>query len=133
MELRDSLLDVGTYDRPRVSREDGCLVGSRCRACGAASWPSRAVCHRCGSPSTHETLLGPDGTLTSYTVVWVPRPGIEAPYTIGEVAVSGGVTVFAHVHGLPDGATVPLPGRIVVAAEERVPPFWFEPAPAEQS
>jgi uncharacterized OB-fold protein len=128
VELRDSFGDVGTLERPRVSRDDGCLVGSRCDACGTASWPSRAVCHRCVSSATRETLLGPEGTLTSYTRVWVPRPGIEAPYTIGEVAVAGGVTVFAHVHGLAEGATVPQPGRVVVGSEDSVPPFWFEPS-----
>jgi len=130
VELRDSLLDVGTFDRPRLSREDGRLVGSCCRDCGATSWPSRALCHRCGSASVHETLIGPEGTLVSYTVVWVPRPGIEAPYTIGEVELPERVTVFAHIHGVADGASVPLPVRLAVADEGHVPPFHFEVATA---
>jgi uncharacterized OB-fold protein len=129
VELRDSLLHVDTHDRLRLSRVDRRLVGARCRSCGAAAWPSRAVCHVCGSIDVGEVLLEPTGTLVTFTTVWVSRPGLEAPYTLGQVMLDDHVGLFAHVRGLPDDARVPLRVRLSVAPSEAdVPPFWFEPA-----
>lgn len=68
------------------------------------------------------------GTLSTYTVVWVARPGIDVPYTLGQVKLDDGPLVFGHVRGLGAGAHVPLRVRLAVASEETAfPPFWFEP------
>ena len=69
--------------------------------------------------------------LVSHTTVWVSRPGLEAPYTLGEVALEGGVNLYAHVRGLPEETTVPFPVRLVLGQENEVPAFWFEPDPSE--
>lgn len=116
-------------ERPRLDRAGGVLVGSRCGDCGAQSWPGRAVCSRCGSDDVVTHALPDVGTLTSYTRVWVERPGLPTPYVLGQVDLGRGATVFAHLRGLPDGAEVPLEVRPVLAADPAaVPRFWFEPA-----
>ena len=131
MGLSQALDAPSTQDRERVDREGGRLVGTRCRACGAHSWPGRAVCHRCGSADGEHATLSPEGRVVTYTTVHVPRPGLEPPYVLGQVDLPEGVLVFAHLRDLPDDATVPLPVRIVMAPEEdAVPPFWFEPMEA---
>lgn len=128
MELTGATEMPATAERTRIDGELGALVGSRCTDCSAVSWPSRAICHRCGMPAMREMVFSADGQLLTYTTVWVARPGIEPPYTIGQVKLYDGPLVFAHVRGLVEGTTVPTPVRMVVSPEPAaVPPFWFEP------
>lgn len=120
-----------TSERTRIDRALGALVGSRCDDCGAVSWPSRAVCHLCGMSSMRETEFSSDGQLLTYTTVWIARPGIEPPYTIGQIKLDDGPLVFGHVRGLAQGTIVPVPVQLVVSPETAsIPPFWFEPAGA---
>ncbi|MHB1468954.1 MAG: Zn-ribbon domain-containing OB-fold protein [Solirubrobacteraceae bacterium] len=130
-DLSRALAATPSRERKRFDWDASRLVGSRCEDCGAVSWPARAVCHRCGSAHTAELVLSQAGSLVTYTTVWVPLPGIEAPYTLGQVDLPDGVRVFAHVHNLKDGTLVPSPVTLVRAEEpESIPPFWFEPTEA---
>jgi uncharacterized protein len=116
--------------RVDVEAEGGTLVASRCADCGATSWPSRAICSACGSPLVDAVRLPRTGSLTSFTRVWVPRGDLPVPYVLGQVAFGAGATVFAHVRGLDEAATVPAPVRVVLSDDpDAVPRFWFEPAP----
>lgn len=127
MALTPALEVPGSAGRPRLDASASRLIGSRCDACGAVSWPSRAICHRCGAVRMIETTFAGTGTLLTYTTVWVGRPGIPPPYTLGQVKLDDGPLVFGHVRGLPDDAHVPIPVRTAVAAaESAVPRFWFE-------
>ncbi len=75
-----------------------------------------------------QTAFSGSGQLLTYTTVWVPRPGLEPPYTLGQVKLGDGPVVFGHVRRLPDEARVPVAVRLVTAADpEAVPMFWFEP------
>jgi len=131
VELTVALELPQTGSRPRVDRRNGVLVGSRCDECGANSWPARAVCHRCGAPVMREHSFSARGTLLTYTTVWVPRPGLEPPYTIGQVKLEDGPLVFGHIRGLADGTPVPAAVQLALADElPAVPPFWFEPEEA---
>jgi uncharacterized OB-fold protein len=124
----------GTLQRPRFDAAAGALLGSRCSACGATAWPSRAVCHRCRSATEISTALARTGRLLTYTEVWVERPGLKPPYLIGQVRLDDGTLLFGHVRGLPGGARVPLPVTVVVGAERDTPPFWFDAGePASRS
>jgi uncharacterized protein len=128
MELTAALDFPASHERARVDRQTGRLVGSRCSDCGAVSWPSRSVCHRCGRALMEEVAFGAGGALQSFTTVWVGREGIEAPYTLGQVKLDDGPLVFGHVRTLADDAHVPVRVQLVVAAaEDAFPPFWFEP------
>jgi uncharacterized protein len=114
--------------RRRFDPVAGRLIGSRCLVCGATSWPLRAICQRCGSADTEERTLGDRGTLVTYTTVWVPRPGLQAPYVLGQVDLDDGVRIFTHGRELTDGAKVPMPVRLEFDADpEALPPFWFVP------
>jgi uncharacterized OB-fold protein len=117
-----------TGARPRLDRAAGRLVGSRCTRCGTRSWPARAICSACGADGLGLEPLPATGALLSYTTVWVPRRGIAPPYVLGQVDLGDGATVFAHVRGLPEAATVPLAVRVVLAADGEVPSFWFRPS-----
>jgi uncharacterized OB-fold protein len=128
MELTQALESTPTGERERLDRASGRLRGSRCRDCDAVSWPARAVCHRCGSAAAEPLELTDRGQLITHTTVWVSRPGLEAPFTLGQIELPEGVTVFGHVRELEATDLVPLPVRMVLAAEaDEVPPFWFEP------
>jgi uncharacterized OB-fold protein len=66
------------------------------------------------------------GDLTAHTTAWVPRPGIQAPYTLGLIRLTEDVLVLAHVRGLDDVIGPPHPVRIVFPASAAEPvPFWF--------
>lgn len=117
-----------TADRPRLDREGGRLAGSRCQACGTPSFPARAICHHCASADLEPEAFAPTGTLLSYTIVWVSRPGLEAPYSIGHVRLDdNGPQVFAHLRALDSEQKVPLPVTLTIAEVGAVPPYWFEP------
>jgi uncharacterized OB-fold protein len=109
-------------------RHDGkTLVGSRCRACAAASFPARAVCHRCGAAALAGEPFARTGELITYTTVHVERPGLPAPYTLGQIRLDdAGPLVFGQVRGLPaDPGTGPRVG-VVIAPEGQMPRYWFE-------
>jgi len=126
--------DVPAFaERPRVDRSRGCLIGSRCDACSATSWPARAVCHRCGRAKPATVELSRVGTLLTYTTVAIGRPGVPAPYVLGQVRLDDGPVVFGHVRDLDDGAAVPLAVRIVIGADELATPwYWFSAASHEE-
>jgi uncharacterized OB-fold protein len=131
MEL-SAVADVGTLQRARFDFERELLVGTRCRACGTPSWPGRAVCFHCGSGDAEETEFSRTGTLTTYTVVWISRSRLGAPYSLGQVALDDGVSLYAHVRGLEDGARVPLRVRLVLdGGPSAFPAFWFVPGGRE--
>ncbi|HEY0448248.1 Zn-ribbon domain-containing OB-fold protein [Actinophytocola sp.] len=114
--------------RPRLDHEAGRLVGTRCGNCGAVSWPGRPVCQRCGAVDAREIALSDEGTLITYTTVWVRRPGLPTPYVLGQVDLADGVRIFAHGRGLTEEHRVPLPVRLVLLDDpDAVPPFVFEP------
>jgi uncharacterized OB-fold protein len=126
VELSAALEVPPSRERRRFDRAAGRLVGSRCAECGATSWPRRAVCHSCGAPAPGEVSFEPSGTLITHTRVWVARHGLDSPYSVGQVRLADGPTIFAHVRGLPDGVKVPLEVRLAFSEDESaIPPFWF--------
>lgn len=115
-------------ERDRIDRGRNLLVGSRCAGCNATSWPGRTGCHRCGKIAMEPEAFSASGALLTCTTVWVGRPGLEPPYTLGQVKLDGGPLVFAHVRCLSAETTMPVDVRLVVSDDpDAVPPFWFEP------
>jgi hypothetical protein len=118
--------------RARFDAEAGVLVGSLCSVCGARSWPARAACARCGSVAVSQAPLPRQGSLVSYTTVWVARPGLSTPYVLGQADFGDGASVFAHVRGLDSDIRVPAPVRAVISTDESaVPRFWLTPDDGE--
>ena len=102
------------------------LVGSRCQACRTPSWPGRAICHQCGSADLAEETFSHTGTLVTHTLVHVPRPGLTAPYMLGQIQLDDeGPLIFGQVTGLPADAPVPSPVRCVIGEPGAQPWYWF--------
>jgi uncharacterized protein len=130
MDLSRALECAPTGDRPRLSADGSRLCGARCQACRATSWPGRAICHVCGSAEVGDEEFSAHGVLLTYTTVYISRPGLAAPYVLGQVRLDErGPTVFGHLRGLP--VDVSLPCRVMVASSGEVgamPWYWFEPS-----
>jgi len=75
------------------------LIGERCTDCGAAFFPRRAVCPRCGSKDLEECKLGEKGAVVSWTVVRNPPAGYEkyAPYVVALIELDDGVRILSQV------------------------------------
>lgn len=72
--------DVSTWPA-----ENAQLIGSRCDACSATTWPRQDRCPRCSGPDMTELLLPRRGTLIAFTTQgFVPK----LPYAGGETAES---------------------------------------------
>jgi uncharacterized OB-fold protein len=67
--------------------KDGRLMGSRCKACGATSFPPRADCEACMSGDFEFFELSGKGTLHTFTKIVAAPTGFDelAPYTVGVV------------------------------------------------
>lgn len=115
--------------RQRYDREAGMLVGSVCRDCRSTSWPPRVLCNRCGGRALSVLPLSGSASLLTCTTVMIPRPGLEAPYILGQARLEEGPIILGQVKGLVEHGSPPAKLRVVVARdEESMPPFWFEPA-----
>jgi uncharacterized protein len=75
------------------------LIGRRCRACGYVFFPPQSYgCEVCGAlASEFDTIaLKGRGTLKSFATVHVHHgKGIEAPFTVGVIALAEGPVVRA--------------------------------------
>src|SRR2546425_5187385 len=90
----------GYFPVPDDPAEPPRLLGSRCLECGEHFFPRRAICAKCMSERTEDVLLGPRGTLFSYTFVHFPLFGSTRVEHIGYGVGPG------H---LPAGPRVQLP------------------------
>lgn len=93
--------DVFTWpsDEPR-------LIGGRCTACGAVTFPRQASCPRCGTPELAEHLLPRRGTLWTWTTQdFLPKEPYASgettetfqPYGVGVVQLGDEVQVEARL------------------------------------
>ena len=72
---------------------DGHLMASRCKSCGATSFPPRADCEVCMSDAFEFLEVSGKGTLHTFTRIVAAPTGFEdvVPYTVGVVdLVEGG-------------------------------------------
>ena len=90
----------GFFTIPDEPSEPPRLLGTRCEDCNEHFFPRRAVCAKCLSEHTTDVLLGPRGTLYSYTFVHFPLFGStrveHIGYGVGQV-------------DLPEGPRVQMP------------------------
>ena len=93
-------LKQGYFTVPEDPGEPPKLLGTVCKDCGEYFFPKRAVCAKCLSENTGDAMLGPQGTLYSYTFVHFPLFGStrveHIGYGVGQV-------------DLPEGPRVQLP------------------------
>jgi len=88
--IEDGLFRLDAGGQPR-------LIGSRCRGCRAVFAGRRALCLSSFGRQLEEALLGPGGTVHSFTTVHQQSRNslLEAPYTIVEVLLPEGVIMAA--------------------------------------
>jgi uncharacterized protein len=82
----------------RALRERGEFLASRCESCGVTYCPVRLFCERCFARLEADTVVGPRGTVESFTVGYVGTEGeaLEEPVVLGLVRLEGADTVLAH-------------------------------------
>ena len=85
---------------------DGCAQGElrlqRCRACGAAQFPPRALCATCHAPSPVWEKASGRGRIVSHTRVHrPPSPAFKAdvPYVVALVALEEGPRIMVNLRG----------------------------------
>lgn len=84
------------------------LLGSRCRPCGAVTFPAQPSCPRCATEDVEPHALAPQGTLWTWTVQGFrpkspPYAGPEEfePYAVGYVDLGGEVLVEGRLVDVP--------------------------------
>lgn len=107
------------------------LIGGRCTACSAVTFPRQGSCARCGSVDVVEELLPRQGTLWTFTTQeFLPKepyaggetPETFRPYGVGIVQLDDVVRVEARLTEAD-----PEKLRIGMDLELRIVPFRTDP------
>jgi hypothetical protein len=79
--------------------EEGKIMGTKCKNCGALNFPPRADCANCLSSDVEWVELSGKGKLITYTTAHFAPVGFEddAPYTLALVELEEGPRVLAHL------------------------------------
>jgi uncharacterized protein len=100
------------------------LVGSKCAACGHATFPRREWCPACRSPQAmEETSLSPNATVETSVALYVATDECEAPYTLAIVRLDDGPSLLARLLGSETAGA-----RVRLVADTERDAFWFVPA-----
>jgi uncharacterized OB-fold protein len=99
-------IEEGYFTVPEHPAERPRLLGSRCPACSEQFFPRRQVCARCLHDGCDDVLLGPTGTLWTWTYVHVPlfakKDAKVSAYGVGQVDLPEGPRVQALLLGEAD-------------------------------
>jgi uncharacterized OB-fold protein len=115
------------------------LVTSECTSCGARYFDRRNACAACPGTEFRAASLPTEGTVRTFTIVYLAAPGVKVPF-VAAVVDCGGTQVRANLINVPadpDHVRVGLPVRLAVYSlgtddegTEAVG-FGFEPAGKE--
>jgi uncharacterized OB-fold protein len=118
-------IEAGFFTIPDDPREAPRLLGSRCRACGEHFFPRRQVCARCLAQGTEDVLLGPQGTLWTFTWVHVPFFGKKhaagVGYGVGQVDLPEGPRIQAVLSGAREELAIGIPMRLELETLRETP------------
>ncbi|MGD9890410.1 MAG: Zn-ribbon domain-containing OB-fold protein [Dehalococcoidia bacterium] len=110
------------------------LIAARCDTCAAVHFPRRVLCSNCSSSALRELLVGPRGTLYSYTSLPdVPEEPEGGPYIVGQVVFPEGVRVqgrlrrFALADLALDRPVLAVLGAIGAGDGETTVSYVFQP------
>jgi uncharacterized OB-fold protein len=78
---------------------DGYLMGTKCKSCGAFSFPPRADCEGCMSGDFEFVEMSGKATLHTFTKIVAAPTGFEdaTPYTVGVVDLEEGGRLLAWI------------------------------------
>lgn len=134
-------VEPGFFTIPETEGEAPRLLGSRCTRCREVFFPRRLVCAKCLHRGTEDVLLGPRGTLYTWTYTWVPMFGAlradVGGYGVGQVDLPEGPRVQAVLSGGPDDFRIGMPMELdletlrVDSKDREVVIFRFRPVGTE--
>ena len=91
---------------------EGKLLGLKCNHCGQYTVPPQMVCSECGSEDMEISEVSRNGEVQTFTVIYIPVEGFEAPYIVALIKLEVGPLVTANIIGIePEKATMALIGR----------------------
>lgn len=115
-----------------ASLKSGKFVTTKCKSCGAVTFPPQADCPKCMSGEFEWEEIGPEATLATFTHVMVtPASFVESdPYVIAIGEFQGGLKVLAWLEGIDPGkAKVGMKLRVEArSSKEGAPYYVFVPA-----
>jgi uncharacterized OB-fold protein len=113
-------IEAGFFTIPDDPDQPPRLLGSRCRACAEHFFPRRRVCAKCLESDTEDVLLGPRGTLYTWTYVHFPLFGAAGAehggYAVGQVDLPEGPRIQAVLSGGPDDFRIGMPMELELEA-----------------
>ena len=79
-------------------KQRGELVATRCLRCEQVYFPARLFCERCFAELTEQVTLKPEGTIQSFTCLYVDRDGgpLRPPLPLALVQLDGATSVCLH-------------------------------------
>lgn len=82
-------------------RDQKKIIATRCDKCGLVMLPPRSYCERCFLAVSNFVDVANEGTLTVFSIIYEPFPGLpKPPYVIGYVKLDGADTSMVNfVHG----------------------------------
>ncbi|KGP75490.1 hypothetical protein JT05_06935 [Desulfosporosinus sp. Tol-M] len=88
--------------------EDGkpYLTEAKCTKCGQLWFPKLPICPSCLNETFEDSPMDRVGTLYSYTVMYIPQPGLKAPLAIGYVDFANGLRVGAQIDVPPENIRI---------------------------
>lgn len=107
------------------------LIATRCLACGAHTLGRVRVCAACLSRDVEPTIAGQSAEIVEFSIARHSAGGFEAPYAIGLVRTSEGITLFAPLDA--DVATLAPGLKLTFTVAPRnagAIGFAYAPAPA---
>ncbi len=134
-------IEPGFFTVPEDPAEAPRLLGSRCRRCGEHFFPRRRVCARCLARETEDVLLGPRGSLYTYTYVWFPlfnsKRAEAGGYGVGQVDLPEGPRIQCVLSGGPEDFRIGMPMQLELetlrenSRGQEVVIYRFAPLPGE--
>jgi uncharacterized OB-fold protein len=92
------------------------ILGLKCHACGTITVPPKMACRQCGSPDMEVTEVKGNGTIRTFTTVFVGAEGRESevPYVIVIVELDEGPWLMGNLEGIdPKTASMEIIGKKV--------------------
>jgi uncharacterized OB-fold protein len=114
------------------SLKQGKLTATKCKSCGAVTFPPQSDCPECMSPDFEWFDLGSVATLVTYTNVQItPASFVDNdPYIVAIARVPTGQKVLAWLEGIsPEKAKIGMALRIETRISKEGSPYYvFVPA-----
>ena len=92
------------------------LLGLKCKQCGTITVPPKIACGNCASTDLDIMELSGNGTIQTFTTVFVPPEGREdeCPYVIVLVELDEGPWIMGNLTGIdPNKVTMDIMGKKV--------------------